>query len=73
MGKHLTKLYIDRANIEIELMRLKESLNSQARLPYDLRKIDSNQYKMIARQIDIMQELYSIMSKRIKYDEEKKK
>lgn len=73
MGKHLAKLYIDRVNVEIELIRLKEFLNSQAIIPESFRKIDNKQYELITNQIKIMQELYDVMSKRIKYDEEKKK
>lgn len=73
MVQDLRMMKIEKEILGSKLKRLNDSIDEQAVLPYDMRKIDQVEYNLLSKQAKAMEEYYITLCERIKYDEEKKK
>lgn len=73
MGKHFEKLLKDREELIQEINRIHNFLTEQAGLPVHFRKIDTEQFTLMSKELELRVKLLEILDKRIEYDKEKKK
>lgn len=73
MGKHFEKLLKDREELIQEINRIHNFLTKQAGVPIHFREIDTEQFTLMSKELEIRTKLLEILDKRIEYDKEKKK
>ena len=73
MGKHFEKLLKDREELIQEINRIHNFLTQQAGLTILSREKDTEQFKLMAKELELRVKLLEILDKRIEYDKEKKK
>lgn len=79
MGKHFEKLLKDREELIQEINRIHNFLTAQAGLsvhsglPFHFREIDTEQFTLMSKELELRVKLLEILDKRIEYDKEKKK
>lgn len=73
MRKHFDKLLKDREELIEEINRIHDFLTKQAGLTILSREIDTEQFKLMAKELELRVKLLEILDKRIEYDKEKKK
>lgn len=73
MGKHFEKLLKDREELIQEINRTHNFLTKQAGVPIHFREIDTEQFTLMSKELELRVKLLEILDKRIEYDKEKKK